>query len=96
MADAPEQPTTITVPEISQRLRVCEETVYELLKKHEIPNLRHGHRFIVSRAAYLHWEATIGVLGVVDIHQNTDPACAERLHAQREAEDLKDLLNPEK
>jgi hypothetical protein len=31
-----------------------------MLRSHEIPNLRHGHRFIVSRAAYERWEATIG------------------------------------
>ena len=52
--------TTITVPEISERLGICEETVYDMLRQHEIPNLRHGRRFIVSRAAFEHWEATIG------------------------------------
>lgn len=52
--------TTITVPEISKRLGICEDTVYEMLRSHEIPNLRHGHRFSVSRAAYERWEATIG------------------------------------
>ena len=52
--------TTISVPEISERLGICEETIYEMLHSHEIPNIRHGHRFIVSRAAYVRWEATIG------------------------------------
>jgi excisionase family DNA binding protein len=52
--------TTITVPEISERLGICEETVYDMLAGHEIPNIRHGHRFIISRAAYERWEATIG------------------------------------
>ena len=52
--------TTITVPEISQRLGVCEDTVYDMLHSREIPHLRHGHIFIISRAAYQHWEATIG------------------------------------
>ena len=52
--------TTITVPEISERLGICEETVYEMLRSHEIPNIRHGHRFIISRAAYERWESTIG------------------------------------
>lgn len=52
--------TTITVPEISERLGICEETVYDMLRQHEIPNLRHGRRFIISRAAFEHWEATIG------------------------------------
>ena len=52
--------TTISVPEISERLGICEETIYEMLHSHEIPNIRHGHRYIVSRAAYERWEATIG------------------------------------
>jgi excisionase family DNA binding protein len=58
--DRQEMRTTIIVPEIVERLGVCEETVYEMLRNHEIPNIRHGHRFIISRAAYQHWEATIG------------------------------------
>ena len=52
--------TTITVPEISERLGICEETVYEMLKAREIPNIRHGRRYIVSRAAFERWEQTIG------------------------------------
>ena len=52
--------TTITVPEISERLGICEETVYDMVRRHVIPNIRHGHRFIISRAAYERWEATIG------------------------------------
>jgi excisionase family DNA binding protein len=54
------QRMTIRVPEISERLGICEETVYDMLRAHEIPNIRHVRRFIVSRAAYEHWEATIG------------------------------------
>src|SRR5260370_28644716 len=52
--------TTITVPEISERLGICEETVYEMLRDRAIPNIRYGHRFIISRAAFERWEATIG------------------------------------
>jgi excisionase family DNA binding protein len=52
--------TTISVCEISERLGICEETVYDMVRKHVIPNIRHGHRFIISRAAYERWEATIG------------------------------------
>lgn len=52
--------TTITVPEICERLGICEETVYDMLRNHEIPNIRHGHRFIISRVAYERWESTIG------------------------------------
>jgi excisionase family DNA binding protein len=52
--------TTITVPEISDRLGICEETVYDMLRDQAIPNIRYGRRFIVSRAAYERWEASIG------------------------------------
>jgi excisionase family DNA binding protein len=52
--------TTITIPEISERLGICEETVYDMLRDRKIPNIRYGRRFIVSRTAYERWEATIG------------------------------------
>ena len=52
--------TTITVSEISGRLGICEETVYEMLKDRKIPNMRYGRRFIISRSAYERWEATMG------------------------------------
>ncbi len=52
--------TTITIPEISERLGICEETVYDMLRGKAIPNIRYGRRFIISRVAYERWEATIG------------------------------------
>ena len=52
--------TTITVREISDRLGICEETVYDMLRDQAIPNIRYGRRFIISRVAYERWEATIG------------------------------------
>ncbi len=52
--------TTITVPEISERLGICEETVYDMLRDGSIPNIRYGRRFIISRVAYERWESTIG------------------------------------
>ena len=52
--------TTISVPEISERLGICEETVYEMLRDGSIPNMRYGRRFIISRFAYERWEANIG------------------------------------
>ena len=57
--------TTITVP----------ETVYEMLKVREIPNLRRARRFIISREAYTHWEATIGQGPVRDIHETPSVLC---------------------
>lgn len=32
-----------------------------ILKSKEIPNIRYGHCFIISRKAYEHWEARIGL-----------------------------------
>lgn len=52
--------TTMTVREISERLGICEETVYDMLRSRTIPNLRYGRRFIISRSAYEKWEASIG------------------------------------
>jgi excisionase family DNA binding protein len=100
MAGEPAQHTTITIPEIADRLDVCEETVYQMLKAHEIPNLRHGHRFIVSRAAYEKWEATIGTEKLPDVHRNLMPDCREIVRKdwpEREARLFArdELLNPE-
>lgn len=52
--------TTISVPEIAERLGICEDTIYEMLKNKEIPNIRHKRKYIVSRAAFERWEQTIG------------------------------------
>jgi excisionase family DNA binding protein len=70
------QHTTITIPEIADRLDVCEETVYEMLKARVIPSIRPGRRFIISRTAYEKWEATIGEKPL-DVHHNTRPGCRE-------------------
>lgn len=57
---APAGRTTISVPEIADRLGLGEETVYEMLDGNEIPHIRHGRRYVISRAAFLRWEDTIG------------------------------------
>ena len=75
MAGEPAQHTTITIPEIADRLDVCEETVYDLCKRHMIPSIRPGRRFIISRTAYEKWEATIGTDKPFDVHHNTRPDC---------------------
>jgi excisionase family DNA binding protein len=87
------QHTTITVPEIATRLGVCEETVYLMLKAKKIPNIRQVRRFIISRAAYERWEATIGT-GVSDIHDNADPSCARRRkRSGKRLADITKILN---
>jgi excisionase family DNA binding protein len=75
VAGEPAQHTTITIPEIADRLDVCEETVYDLCKRHVIPSIRPGRRFIISRTAYEKWEATIGTDKPFDVHHNTRPDC---------------------
>jgi len=52
--------TTITIPEIAQHLGIGEDAVYEMLDSNEIPHIRHGRRYIVSRAAFTRWETTLG------------------------------------
>ena len=71
---AGESHTTITIPEIADRLAVCEETVYDLCKRHVIPSIRPGRRFIISRAAYEKWEGTIGQTPL-DKHHDMMPDC---------------------
>lgn len=105
MPDAPH--TTITIPEIAARLDVCEETVYDLCKRHIIPSIRPARRFIISRTAYEKWEATIGEKKTWDIHASDDPSCRatmralwsdeyeEQLAAQDEQdEQIEQSLNP--
>lgn len=75
MANDGQHHTTITIPEIAERLDVCEETVYELCKRHVIPSIRPGRRFIISRAAYEKWEATIGTDKPFDVHHDMMPDC---------------------
>lgn len=51
---------TITVEEITHRLRVGEMMVYRMLENRQIPALRPGRNWIISRARYEQWEATFG------------------------------------
>jgi excisionase family DNA binding protein len=63
--------TTITIPEIAQRLGIGEDAVYGMLDANQIPHIRHGRRYIVSRAAFTRWEETLGEASY----------CASRNHA---------------
>ena len=74
MSNDVQQHTTITIPQIAARLGVCEETVYDLCKRHIIPSIRPGRRFIISRTAYEKWEATIGQTPL-DVHHDMMPGC---------------------
>jgi len=57
--------TTLTVPEIAQRLGVCAPKVYQMLADGIIPHVRHGRKYIVSRAAFERWEQSLGERGTI-------------------------------
>jgi excisionase family DNA binding protein len=50
----------ITVEEISRRLGISVKAVYALLERNEIPAIRLGRRWIISKHAYQVWEQTFG------------------------------------
>ena len=80
--------TTITVPEISERIGICEETIYSMLRSRVIPNIRYGRRFIISRNAFERWEATIGEQAQSSV-SNTPIAFAARSAASPKARSAK-------
>ena len=51
---------TITVEEIAARLRVCQPVVYRMLEDRQIPALRPGRKWLISRARYEQWESSFG------------------------------------
>lgn len=55
-----ESKRTITVSEIAERLGVCELIVYRMLEQRQIPALRPGRKWLISRARYSEWENTFG------------------------------------
>jgi excisionase family DNA binding protein len=50
----------ITIEEIASRLSIGRLAVYALLDRGEIPAIRLGRRWIVTRHAYEEWERTCG------------------------------------
>jgi excisionase family DNA binding protein len=50
----------ITIEEIADRLSIGRLAVYALLEQKEIPAIRLGRRWIVTRYAYENWERTCG------------------------------------
>jgi len=53
----------ITVKEIIQRLRpISKIAVYTLLERGEIPAVRLGRNWIITRRAYDEWERTCGMV----------------------------------
>ncbi len=57
----PSESGRISVPEIAQRLRIGRLAVYSMLEQGILPGVRLGRRWIVTRHAYLTWEATCGL-----------------------------------
>lgn len=48
------------IPEIASRLNVCRDTVYSMLEAGQLPGLRIGRRWLVTRPAYEAREKTCG------------------------------------
>jgi excisionase family DNA binding protein len=61
----------ITVDEIAHRLSLGRIAIYELLQRGEIPAIRLGRRWIITRYAYDAWEHTCGRNGVPSNHGRT-------------------------
>ncbi len=56
-----ERKERITIEEIANRLSIGRLAVYALLERGEIPAIRLGRRWIVTRHAYEQWERTCGI-----------------------------------
>jgi excisionase family DNA binding protein len=54
---------TITVPDMAQELGVGQRKVYAMLRENQIPHVRSGALYIVSRAAWDLWLSTLGIQG---------------------------------
>ena len=61
----------ITVDEIAHRLSLGRLAIYELLQRGEIPAIRLGRRWIITRYAYDRWEHTCGQNAVPFDHGRT-------------------------
>lgn len=52
---------TISVAEMARELGVGQRKVYEMLRGGQIPNIRNGALYIVSRAAFYLWLSSLGL-----------------------------------
>ena len=48
------------VPEIARRLNISRDTVYAMLEARQLPGIRIGRRWLVTRQAYENWEKNCG------------------------------------
>lgn len=60
-ATAPNRDGRITVNEIAKRLDIGRLAVYQMLETGELPGIRLGRRWIVTRQAFEQWERTCGI-----------------------------------
>jgi len=51
----------MTIQEIAERLAIGEWAVYRMLREGQIPGIRVGKRWLVTRYAYQQWERTCGM-----------------------------------
>ena len=51
----------LTVDEIARDLAINRDTVYDMLKRKQIPGIRAGRIWIITRHAYGRWKETCGM-----------------------------------
>jgi excisionase family DNA binding protein len=52
---------TITVPDMALELGVGQRKIYAMLRDKQIPHIRNGALYLVSRAAWDLWLSTLGI-----------------------------------
>jgi hypothetical protein len=64
-----------------------------MLKRGELPGIRVGHRWIISRQAYLHWEETASIRTTLVVYSQMihgqDDEAARRCDEYRKRQDRK-------
>ncbi len=53
--------TVMKIDEIRLRLGIGRMAIYAMLESGQLPGIRVGRRWIVTRQAYEHWERTCGI-----------------------------------
>ena len=53
--DCTDLPLTLTVPEVSEILRINMSKAYELSHRKDFPSMKLGNRIVIPRDAFLRW-----------------------------------------
>ena len=69
---AVEQPSRMSVSEISRRLNIGRLAVYMMLEQGLLPGIRLRRRWIITRHAFDQWERTCGMHSATGLLPNTE------------------------